>query len=75
MKPHITMDNYFIGEKILNWIGKNGFASTMTCRRDRLPPTVPANNWHKLKTDTSIKTKVARFFPPVVAVKEFEGTE
>ena len=74
-KPHITMDNYFSGEKISEWIGKNGFGATMTCRRDRLPPGVPGKYWHKQKTDTSKKTKVARFFQPVVAVKEVSATE
>ena len=69
-KPHITMDNYFSGEKILNWIGENGYGTTMTCQRDRLPPGVPGKYWHKQKTDTSKKTKVARFFQPIVAVKE-----
>ena len=76
MKPHITMDNFFSGEKILEWIGQQGFGATMTCRRDRLPPSVPAKYWHKQKTDTSLKTKVARFLEPVVAVKtvQSEGT-
>ena len=74
-KPHITMDNYFSGEKICEWIGKNGFEATMTCRRDRLPPGVPGKYWHKQKTDTSKKTKVARFFQPIVAVKEVQATD
>jgi len=74
-KPHITMDNYFSGEKILTWIGQNGFGATMTCRRDRLPPAVPGKYWHKQKTDTSKKTKVARFFQPIVAVKHVPATD
>ena len=68
-KPHVTMDNFFSGDKICDWIGSNGFGCTMTCRRDRLPSGVPAKYWHKEKTDSSPKTKVARFFQPVVAVK------
>jgi len=74
-KPHITMDNYFSGEKILTWIGENGFGATMTCSRDRLPPNMPAKYWHKVKTDTSKKTKAARFFEPVVVVKNVPATE
>ncbi len=68
------MDNYFSGEKILTWIGEHGIGATMTCRRDRLPPNVPAKHCYKLKTDTSKKTKVARFFQPVVAVKNVPAT-
>ena len=68
------MDNYFSGEKKLTWIGEHGFGATMTCRRDWLPPNVPAKYWHKLKTDISKKTKVACFFQPVVAVKNVPAT-
>ena len=74
-KPHIIMDNYFSEGKILNWIGQNGFGATMTCRRDRLPPAIPGKYWHKQKTDTSKKTKVARFFQPIVAVKNVPATD
>ena len=49
--------------------------ATMTCRRDRLPSGIPAKYWHKQKTDISKRTKVARFFQPVVAVKEFDATD
>ena len=74
-KPHVTMDNYFSGDRICEWIGQKGFGATMTCRRDRLPSGVPAKYWHKQRTDTSKRTKVARFFQPIVAVKKVEATE
>ena len=56
-KTHITMDNYFSGEKIADWVGQNSFGVTMTCRGDRLPSGVPERYWHKQKTDTSKKTR------------------
>ena len=74
-KPHVTMDNYFSGDRICEWIGQKGFGEIMTCRRDRLPSGVPAKYWHKQRTDTSKRTKVARFFQPIVAVKKVEATE
>ena len=70
-KPHVTMDNYFSGDKIIDWIGSKGFGATMTCRRDRLPSGIPSKYLHKQKTDSSKRTKVARFYNPVVAVKTF----
>ena len=70
--PHVTMDNCFSGDKISDWIGQNGFGCTMTCRRDRLPSGVPGKYWHKEKTDSSQQAKVARFFQPVVAIKDVE---
>ena len=69
--PHVTMDNYFSGDKVLDWIGSKGFGATMTCRRDRLPSSIPSKYLHKQKTDSSKRTKVARFLNPVVAVKTF----
>jgi hypothetical protein len=48
-KPHSTWDNYFSGDMILNWLGENGFSSTMTCRRDRLPAEIPGHFLHKGK--------------------------
>ena len=42
----------------------------MTVRRDWLPKDVSDKYFHKAKTDASKKTKVARFFHPVVAVKD-----
>ena len=74
-KPHVTMDNYFSGDKICDWIGQKGFGATMTCWRDRLPSGVPGKYWHKQRTNTSKRTKVARFFQPIVAVKDHEATE
>ena len=36
-KPHITLYNYFSGEKILTLTGENGFGNTMTCQQDHFP--------------------------------------
>jgi hypothetical protein len=52
----------------MDWLGKNGFGATMTCRRDRLPGGVPGEYFHKKKTGTGPVTKAARFLQPVVAV-------
>lgn len=72
--PHGTWDNYFSGDKIFDWVGQNGFGVTMTCRRDRLPADIDEIYLHKKKTDDSLKTKVARFYEPVVAVKNVPAT-
>lgn len=64
------MDNYFSGDKVLDWIGQNSFEATMTCCCDRLPTSVPTKYWHsKQKTDGSKKSKVACFFNSLVAVE------
>lgn len=32
--PHFTWDNHFSGDRIMDYLGENGFGATMTCRRD-----------------------------------------
>jgi hypothetical protein len=68
-KPHGTWDNFFSGEVIMKWLGENGFGTTMTCRRDRLPRDIPAENLHKKKTSSDSRPKAARFHQPIVAVQ------
>ena len=68
--PHLTWDNYFSGDQIMNFAGEKEFGLTMTCQRDRLPKDVLGIYFHKEKTDVKMKSKVARFFHPVVEVKE-----
>ena len=67
--PHTTWDNYFSGDKIMDWLGQRGFGAMMTCRRDLLPAGIPGKYLHKKKTDVSKRTKVARYLEPVVCVK------
>ena len=54
----------------MDYAGEHGFGLTMTCRRDRLHKDVSSTYWHKERTDSSQTFKVARFFNPVVAVKD-----
>ncbi|KAG7337868.1 hypothetical protein IV203_017745 [Nitzschia inconspicua] len=69
-KPHSTWDNHFSGCQILNWLGEEGYAATMTCRRNRLPKNVPPKYFHTEKTANGDKVaRVARFQNPISAVK------
>ena len=45
--PHSIWYNYFSGYKIMNWLGENGFGSTMTYRRYHLPGDIDGKNPHK----------------------------
>ena len=55
----------------MNWLGGNGFAATITFRRDWLPGDIEGQYLHK-KTDYSDKAMVTRFLHPVVATKNTE---
>lgn len=68
-KPHITWDNFFSGDNIMQYAAEQGFGFTSTCRRDRLPKGIPSKYLHKGKTDSSARPKAARFEEPIFAVK------
>jgi len=70
---HITGDNYFSGDIIMNYLGERGFGALITCMRNRLPKGIKTFHLHKKPTDTSDVTKVARFLEPVVAIKVVKG--
>ena len=58
----------------MNYLGSNGFGGVFTCTKNRLPKGVKNEVFHHLKTDNSQKTKVARFYEPIVAMKQFPAT-
>ena len=70
-KPHMTWDNFFSGDDILEYACNKGFGLTMTCRRDRLPgaKVIPVKHWHKEKTDSKARPKAARYEQPIFAIK------
>ena len=67
---HITMDNLFSGDEVLRYLGEGGWKGTMTCRRDRLPESVPRKYFNFIKAaPVNARSKVARFEKPIIAVK------
>jgi hypothetical protein len=70
--PHSTWDNFFSGDQMQEWMGQEGYGQLTTTRRDRLPEGVPEKYLAKKKTDTKMRSKVARFNNPVTMVKSTE---
>ena len=68
-KPHITWDNYFSGQPIMEYAAEQGFGVTSTISRDHLPRGVPTKYWCKAKTATTKRSKHARYENPIFAVK------
>jgi hypothetical protein len=57
---HIAMDNFFSGDEVLCYLGEGGWKGTMTCRRDRLPKSVPKNYFNFIKAaPVNARSKVA----------------
>ena len=73
-KPHITWGNFFSGDSVMEYVTKEGFAVTMTCRRDHLPKKIPGKYLMKEKTDTKSRSKVARFENPIFVSRKVPGT-
>ena len=69
-RPHITWDNSFSGDQILNWLGEKGFGGTMTCRRDRTMEGVAKEYSHVKKTVSDARSKAARFDQSITATKQ-----
>ena len=67
-QPHITADNYFSGESIMDYAIDKGFGILMTCRRDRFPKGIAGQYVHKEASGTLHRAKSARYLNPVVAV-------
>eukprot|EP00536_Pseudo-nitzschia_multiseries_P008003 jgi/Psemu1/19289/gm1.19289_g len=70
--PHRTVDNFFNGDSILDWMGKRGLGIIGTVARNKLPKGVPYKYFHKENASHSAKkfARVARMCNPVTLVKE-----
>ena len=72
-KPHITWDNYFSDDVIMDWCGKNGFGMLCTVQRGRLPKGIPTKYFQKLPTSNGDNSsKVGRFNQPIIATKDVD---
>jgi hypothetical protein len=71
-KPHSAWDNFFSGDKINNWIGLDGFGTTMTCLRHRLPKGLPDCFFHMIVTAPgAAKARGTCFNNPMTDLKHF----
>jgi hypothetical protein len=68
-KPHITCNNYFSGDEVMDYLGEKGFSATMTCQRNGLPQGVDRCFLHKEKMVPGDKyARVARFNKPITRI-------
>ncbi len=70
---HIAMGNHFSGNDVLCYLGEGGWKGTMTCRRNRLPKSVPRKYFNFIKAaPVNARSKVAGFEQPIIAVKHVQ---
>ena len=70
--PHLTANNHFLGEKVMNYIGENGFGITTTCRHDCFPKGLKDYCHHERVPSHDKWTRVAWFKQPIFAIKWVE---
>ena len=74
--PHLTADNHFSGEPVLNFAGEKGFGLTLTQRRDRFPKGLkPYCHHEKVEGHKDARAKSMRFGNPIVAISKVPATE
>jgi hypothetical protein len=70
--PHLTANNHFSGENVMDYIGKNGLDITNTCCYDCFPNGLK-DYFHDEKVPSHDKrTRVVWFKQPIFAVKRVE---
>jgi hypothetical protein len=62
--PHLCVDNHFLGDNVMHYLGINGLKATFTCCRNRLLEGVPKSYFHYDKVAVLPESKVARFQQP-----------
>ena len=60
-KPHVTADNYFTDDHLLNWMGVNKYGYCATTARNKLPSDINDKYLHKEHVQGKKNAKAARF--------------
>jgi len=68
--PHITADNFFSSDALMDWLGEKGYGMTATCARDRIPKEIKPYTHHTKVDATHLRCKAMRYENPVVAIQQ-----
>jgi hypothetical protein len=72
---HITCNNHFLGDNVLDYAGQEGFRITQTCLWDPFPEGLKEYLHHKQVNARDARTKAMRFKKPIVGVKQVPAGE
>jgi hypothetical protein len=73
--PHITCDNHFSGDNVLDYASEREFGITQTCRRDRFLEGLKEYLHHEVVNAGDPRPKAMRFEKPIVAIKQVQARE
>jgi hypothetical protein len=68
--PHITCNNIFLVDNVLDYAGRKGFRITQTCRWDQFPEGLKEFLHHKQVNAGDARPKAMHFKKPIVVVKQ-----
>ena len=69
----MSVDNFFLDESSIDYVGKGGGGITGTLRKDRFLPKVPSKYFHKNATGVDSRSVATRYMNPIVAVSKVKG--
>ena len=73
--PHLTADNFFSSEPLIDWLGEKGYGMTATCAQNRIPSNIKPYT-HFEQVDTShLRCKAMRFENPIVAIQQCQAKD
>ena len=73
--PHIVADNHFLGDEVMDWLGRKGYGTTMTNRQDCFPKGLKPYLHHDKVVAGCPKAKAVHFAMPIVAIKQQPAVE
>ena len=68
--PHITADNFFSSEPLMDWLGGKGNGMTATCARNKISNNIKPFTHHAKVDSTHLWCKAMRFENPIVAIQQ-----
>ena len=72
--PHLTADNHFSGEHVMDYAGVRGYGLTVTNCRDRFPKSLKPYLHHEKVKPGDARSKAMRYQNPIVVVKQVPAT-
>ncbi len=72
---HIVADNHFLGDEVMDWLGRKGYGATMTNCQDCFPKGLKPYLHHEKVVAGCPKAKAMHFAMPIVAIKQQPAVE
>ena len=72
-KTHITLENFFTQEILMEWLGAEGSGAIGTAAKNCPPGGIDNKYLHRENTSTCNNTRAVKYLNPIVMVTEEDG--